>query len=207
MSRSHRRAERIRSLPLLEVMLALGYNLNPNGGDREQQYHCQLHGSGRDSKPSARFYAESNSTFCFGCGKARDALALVEAHYGYNFQQACQWVEQQFHLEPLPFEDDAPKETFQDQMRLALSPRGDPDALSLRINRLLDTQVKDRTLTCLEFQQWWLKKDHLDWRASLDPAQTQHMPRSQYDIELQKLSTELMGALREAAKRNQAQGD
>lgn len=207
MSYSQRRADRIREqVPLLEVMLTLGYNLNPNGGDREQQYHCNLHGTGRDSKPSARFYAATNSTYCFACGKSRDALSLVQDHNSWNFAQAAHWLEQQFHLAPLSFEPEAPKETFETSLFKILQPVEDVHALQRRVRALLDSQVTDRTLELPEYLDWWAKLDKLDWQVSLAEGKAQALTPAAYASALQELFTELKGALREAAKRTQNQG-
>lgn len=58
-------ADRIRELvPILEVLVTYNYRVRADGGEREQQFQCDLHGTGKDNKPSARVYPESNSWYC-----------------------------------------------------------------------------------------------------------------------------------------------
>jgi intein/homing endonuclease len=65
MSRAKQRADRIRQdIDIVQVLADYGYKVNPGGGDREQQFSCDLHGDGSDSKPSARVYPSSNSWYC-----------------------------------------------------------------------------------------------------------------------------------------------
>lgn len=64
-SRAKQRADRIRSeVPIIRVLADYGYHVNPDGEDREQQFSCDLHGSGQDRKPSARVYPSTNSWYC-----------------------------------------------------------------------------------------------------------------------------------------------
>lgn len=65
MGRSRQRADRIRALiPIEEVLLHYGYQVRADAGGREQQFCCDLHGDGQDTKPSARVYPESASWYC-----------------------------------------------------------------------------------------------------------------------------------------------
>lgn len=65
MGRAKKRADRIRAeISIVKVLSDLGYHIHPDGGDREQQFPCDLHGDGSDSKPSARVYPSSNSWYC-----------------------------------------------------------------------------------------------------------------------------------------------
>lgn len=109
MSRARKRADRIREKVQLDVVLTrYGYNVIPNA-EREQQFSCDLHGDGSDSKPSARFYPESTSWHCFACSKSRDAISTVMEKEGKTFSEACGQLEREFGLPPLPWEDDRPK--------------------------------------------------------------------------------------------------
>ena len=105
--RTNRRADRIRTqIPILEVLHALGYQVHPGAGDREQQFPCDLHGDGRDGKPSARVYPSSNSWYCFACSTTRDSLRTVRDKMGLPFGQACDWLEKGWKLGPLPWEEE-----------------------------------------------------------------------------------------------------
>lgn len=59
-------AARIREhVPIVRVLVALGYeDIRADGGEREQQFRCDLHGSGQDNTPSARVYPDSNDWYC-----------------------------------------------------------------------------------------------------------------------------------------------
>lgn len=64
MSRARRRADRINEeVSILDVLASYGYQIH-TAYDGEQQFRCDLHGSGQDNKPSARVYPDSNSTYC-----------------------------------------------------------------------------------------------------------------------------------------------
>jgi hypothetical protein len=101
--RSKRRADRIRAdVPMVRVLHDYGYAVNPDGGDREQQFPCDLHGDGRDGKASGRLYPSSNSMYCFACGRARDAVALAMEKEGLKFPAALDLIEKRYGLPPLP---------------------------------------------------------------------------------------------------------
>lgn len=105
MSRSERRAARIRSdVPIDKVLALYGYDIRTDGS-REQQFRCDLHGDGNDGKPSARCYPESASWYCWACNRSRDAIQTVREKEGLGFLQAVERLEQHFHLPSLPWED------------------------------------------------------------------------------------------------------
>jgi len=109
-----KRSERIKDkIPIVRVLSDYGYDVYEGGG--EQQFRCDLHGDGSDNAPSARVYPESNSFFCFACGKARDSIALVMEKEGSDFNKSCTLLEKKYGL-PVweykkkkdPFESDQP---------------------------------------------------------------------------------------------------
>ena len=109
MSRAKQRADRIREeVPLDDILVTYGYAIIANA-DREQQFSCDLHGDGSDSKPSARYYPESTSWHCFACSKSRDAISTVMEKEGKNFSEACTLIENKYGLPPLPWVDTKPK--------------------------------------------------------------------------------------------------
>ena len=107
MSRAKKAADRLRAdLPMLGVLADYGYKVHPNGGDREQSFSCDLHGDGRDSRPSAIYYPRTNSFHCFACSRSRDTITLVMEKEGLTFWPAVRKLERQYGLPPLPWEDD-----------------------------------------------------------------------------------------------------
>ena len=104
MSRAKQRADRIREeVPIVQVLANYGYMVDPAGEGREQQFSCDLHGDGRDTKPSARVYPVSASYYCFACGRSRDAIELVREKEGIEFWDAVRLLEKRHGLPPLPW--------------------------------------------------------------------------------------------------------
>ena len=92
-------------MDILRVLDAFDYDVRTDGGGREQQFSCDLHGSGQDNKPSARVYPDSDSWYCFGCGVSRDAIQTVRDKLDKSFVEAVAWLEKTYSLPPLPFEE------------------------------------------------------------------------------------------------------
>lgn len=163
-------ADRIRAeIPIVQVLYDYGYHVSLTGEDREQQFSCDLHGSGKDQKPSARVYPESSSFHCFGCGRSRDALTLVREKENIPFWQAVRLLENRYGLTPLPWEGDE-----------AEAPEKDPtlhrvdailhskSAVSLedvlvRIDRLVDNCCRERTVTAEQCAAWWEARDKIEY--------------------------------------------
>lgn len=102
--RNRKRRSRIkRAVPLDEVLETYGYTVR-SGFDSEQQFSCDLHGDGNDSKPSARYYPESLSWHCFACGRSRDVIATVMEKEGLSFTASLTTLERRFSLPDLPWE-------------------------------------------------------------------------------------------------------
>jgi hypothetical protein len=107
MGRAKDSADRIRSeVPIIRVLYDYGYEVSPDGEDREQQFSCDLHGDGSDSKPSARVYPDSASFHCFACGRSRDVITLVREKEGIDFWPAIKKLESTYGLKPLPWSGD-----------------------------------------------------------------------------------------------------
>ena len=91
------RAKRIKEeIPILSVLAGYGYDVH--GDTREQQFKCDLHGDGHDNAPSARVYPETNTWYCFACGKVRDSISTVMEKEGLDFNQACKGLEIKYNL-------------------------------------------------------------------------------------------------------------
>jgi hypothetical protein len=95
-----RRRGRIRAVVKIADLLR-DYGYAVRGHDHEQQFSCDLHGDGSDSKPSARYYPKSNSFYCWACGRTRDPVALVEEKEGLSLPQALKALETRYGLPEL----------------------------------------------------------------------------------------------------------
>ena len=161
MSRSRQRADRIRAeVPLDTVLETLGYDV-VSGSDREQQFSCDLHGDGSDGKPSARYYPESTSWYCFACGRSRDAINTVMEKQGSSFSEACKALEIEHNLPPLPWKDDAePKQGFQAVIK---EQDDQPTVEHMRhtLTRLLDGLTKDGTFSLEVSLKLWEAFDRI----------------------------------------------
>jgi DNA primase len=107
MSRSTRRLDQIKKhVPIQQVLADYGYKIHMGGTYQEQQFPCDLHGDGHDSKPSARMYPETNQWYCFACSKSRDVVETVRAKEGLEFMDAIAFIERKYDLPQVPWEDD-----------------------------------------------------------------------------------------------------
>lgn len=164
--RSKLRAERIRAkVPIIQVLSDLGYDVDPSGGDREQQFSCDLHGTGQDNKPSARVYPESGGFYCFACDKTRDSIGLLMVKRNLDFSSACRALEQEFHLPPLPWSDDASSgpspPSFQSDMDQIIRPTRGTDALRAGCLAMLEAATVDRDFPMDVVMGWWELYDAL----------------------------------------------
>ena len=147
MSRAKKRADRIREdIPVVRVLSDYGYNVNPDGGDREQQFQCDLHGDGSDGRPSARVYPDSNSWFCFACGRPRDAIQTCREKEGLDFWGAVHALEKRYRLPELPWEDDAEPEpsTLPERVRDILNAGVKREDVVAQVQRRLEIATRER---------------------------------------------------------------
>jgi len=134
------RADRIkREVPLDKILSEYGYAVYQGGG--EQQFSCDLHGDGSDSSPSARFYPESNSFYCFACGKARDSISLVMEKEGLEFPQACQAIEKKYGLSEWVYQKK--KDIFQED---EVADPSEIEIISQSVYRRLTWVTKERSI-------------------------------------------------------------
>lgn len=152
MSRARKRADRIREqVPLDEVLYRYGYDLIPDA-DREQQFSCDLHGDGSDNKPSARFYPDSDSWYCFACSKSRDAISTVMAKEGLSFSEACSSLERAYGLPPLPWEnEDRPKAQTEIEVEVVET----PDLVSAHVLKTLKSFAMGKDMTLDDLLRMW----------------------------------------------------
>ncbi len=147
--RARASADRIREhVPIIRVLSTLGFDVRDDGGDREQQFSCDLHGSGHDNKPSARVYPDSNTWYCFGCGLTRDSIETLRAKQDLTFWRAVKILEQAVGLEPLPIDygSDEKGEVDLAEMRANLAPETTYADEETRTRRWLDVRTLNRDL-------------------------------------------------------------
>lgn len=160
MGRARDRADRIKEeIPIAQVLYDLGYLIHPDGGDREQQFPCDLHGDGRDNKPSARVYPRSASWFCFACGATRDAIKTIQEKEDLSFHNACTYLEKKYGLPPLPWESTTPEETVGDRVSAVFS-RGVTFQEGIdRIDGLLNNITIEKDLPSKRVLSFWEVRD------------------------------------------------
>jgi len=164
--RSKAAADRIREqVPILQVLSTYGYRVRDDGGYREQQFSCDLHGTGRDNKPSARVYPESNSWFCFACGQTRDAIETVKAKEGCGFWEAVKILEQAYGLEPLPVDYVRGIPEVQNLVSSALDSTRTFAQDAADMCRFLDSRTSDRDLPLDMLLRYWEAYDRVSYQV------------------------------------------
>lgn len=83
-------------LSIFTLLHDLGYPVRPDQADREQQFPCDLHGDGRDGKPSARAYPDSNSWYCFACGYKRGIVRTLQDKLGLSRENAHKYLKDKY---------------------------------------------------------------------------------------------------------------
>lgn len=63
----------------------------------EEQISCPFHGP--DNKPSARYYFESDTVYCFTCRKSWDILRYVKDKHDLDFKSALKYVLERFSID------------------------------------------------------------------------------------------------------------
>lgn len=171
MSRSKARADRIRSeVSLLDVLASYGYNVHSDGGDREQQFSCDLHGDGQDSKPSARVYPETQRWYCFACATSRDAIQTVREKEGLDFHAACDHIEKRYNLPTLAWEEGVrPKTVAEDLEDSFLVPDTTPQDWKARIDTILKSTTREKSLPLDVLLGFWEECDRLGSYMDLNP--------------------------------------
>ncbi len=163
MGRAKAAADRIRAeVPIVDVLYEYGYHVHPDGDDREQQFSCDLHGDGSDTKPSARVYPESASFHCFACGRSRDAITLVREKEGIDFWPAVKALEARYGLDPLPW--DGPEEPRKDKavhkINEALEHTSETtEQLLQRVSRIIDSCCRERSIPADRCAAFWEAHD------------------------------------------------
>ena len=198
MSRAKKAADRIRAdLPMLEVLADYGYRVHPNGGDREQSFPCDLHGDGRDSRPSAIYYPRTNSFHCFACSRSRDTVTLVMEKEGLTFWPAVRKIEKQYGLPPLPWEDedtpDTPRpQTPGQQVTTVLDGQGTVswERATARVEAFLRGLAEERTLDPSVVVKLW---------EAYDKVRFMHAEKGLAEQTAATLAMKVLAAAKEAA--------
>jgi hypothetical protein len=163
MGRAKDAADRIRAeVPIVDVLYGYGYHVHPDGEDREQQFSCDLHGDGADTKPSARVYPDSASFHCFACGRSRDAITLVREKEDVEFWQAVKMLESKYGLPPLPWSGPDEKSEPQTVARVSEALRSQDQTVEQvfqRVDRLVDSCCRERAVTPDQCAAWWEAHD------------------------------------------------
>lgn len=182
MGRSKDSADRIRSeVPIVRVLYDYGYEVSPDGGDREQQFSCDLHGDGSDSTPSARVYPESASFHCFACGRSRDAITLVREKEGLDFWPAIKKIEAEYGLPPLPWSGDeepggvSRRKSLSDELRESRpdSTKESAETKFKRIRSLISNAYLEHQVPASVCADLWSLYDRAKHYQSQDSHQTQ----------------------------------
>lgn len=170
MSRSQRRLDRVKQIPLSKVLHHLGYGVSEHS-QREQQFSCDLHGDGRDSKPSARLYNDEvgkESWFCFACGKARDAVSTYKDKYGISFVEALSKIEKDFNLPSMDWGDEPyqSKESIAKNLHSKLEKEQslkDYEQSRSNLDTVLLFMTKERSATLPQTVSFWEAFDKINF--------------------------------------------
>jgi len=156
MGRLKNRADRIREeVEVTELLSRLGYQVHSASGD-EQQFKCDLHG-GHDAKPSARVYPQTNSWFCWACGKARDPVETIKDNMHVDAREACKIIEGWYSLPTLPWEDEVEPEAPKDTVEAVLTASVGWDKAAKRCAVLLQNLTEERVFNLgTTFKLWAL---------------------------------------------------
>ena len=152
------RAERIKKeISIESVLQDYGYGVYEGGG--EQQFRCDLHGDGSDNAPSARVYPQTNSWYCFACGKSRDAISTVSEKEGLSFNASCSKLEKKYGLEQWVFEKK--KDVYAERKK----DYSEIEAFAKRVHKLLESKTKSREIEISKAIKLW---EAYDFLSSLD---------------------------------------
>lgn len=180
-SRLRARADRVIKECDLGVILAeYGYAVFPDPY-REQQFSCDLHGA--DHKPSARYYPETNSTYCWVCQKKRDPVDWIRAKENLGFADAVDFLERKFDLASLPWDDqeERPVNPMEELDKVGQQQEGFKD-YEARVQRLLEMLTEDRHLEANMLLSFWEVFDRVGYGVAREG-----WPENRGIVALQKL--------------------
>lgn len=190
------RAARIREeVSILQVLEDYGYHVRADSGWREQQFSCNLHGDGWDTKPSARVYPDTNSWYCFACDVPRDAISTVQANEGLDFWGAVKHLETKYGLPPLKWEGPRHVSTVDAVVASLRQDRTFDDDLD-RLQARLDRFTSDRDLPLGKLLSFWEAFDRVVYHVKGTRGQGGPWSEKQGRAVLHKLQERLIEALK-----------
>ena len=153
-TRSERRVARIHEQVRIDrVLESYGYRVQANT-DREQQFSCDLHGDGTDSKPSARVYPHTNQWYCWACSRSRDSIQTVREKENLSFHDAIERLERIYGLPSLPWEEGDREEKPKDEVAAILdAPYTDP--VRVRAERIIRAFTIERVESLSRVLKMW----------------------------------------------------
>ena len=165
MTRNQRRVERIHNeIPIAQLLSDLGYRVRVDAAYREQQFPCDMHGDGRDNKPSARVYPDNNAWYCFAESKHRDAIRTIRDKFGLSFTDALKWLEQKYNLPSMPFEEsDRQGPTFNQGLAKEIDPAKTYEDDLARVSVLMSNITDQRIVDMDTVTSFWAAIDHLTY--------------------------------------------
>ena len=90
---------------LLDIMeeYKVSFKYDPRLSD-ETQFKCAFHG--QDNKPSARFYKNTNSCFCWTCKKSWGPLSFIQEKEGLYFSDTVRFIIRKYGIDLSSIPDD-----------------------------------------------------------------------------------------------------
>lgn len=83
----------LNNIPIVEVAKKLGIAVS--------KFNKAMCFTGHDKKtPSLSFNLNGNYFYCFGCLISGNPIKLVMIYLGYDYKEACKWLETNFYLQP-----------------------------------------------------------------------------------------------------------
>ncbi len=98
--------DRLKAISITEVARRLGCQLQRSG--TVSKTICPWH---EDSHPSLTFYERTgeNHCHCFVCGKGGSVIDFVMQNESWSFQEACQWLSNEFGISPTRYDGYLPR--------------------------------------------------------------------------------------------------
>jgi len=122
----------LEKIDLGEIMQEYNVNFvfNPNKA-HEVQFRCPFHG--KDNKPSARYYRESQSAYCWVCHKRFDVIGFIMEKLGISYGGALSHIIMKYHLD-ISHIPEGPDIPYQDYIKKADVPKIRPILSNINAN-------------------------------------------------------------------------